>query len=65
MNGSIVKRNLVMATLVTAVALLALGAPAMAQAPGGPDIAKPPGKPLVVGHRGAAGLMPEAVSGRV
>jgi glycerophosphoryl diester phosphodiesterase len=31
----------------------------MAQAPSGPGTAKPPEKPLVVGHRGAAGLMPE------
>lgn len=59
MSGSIVKRNLAIAALVTAVALLAPAAPAMAQAPSGPGTAKPPEKPLVVGHRGAAGLLPE------
>jgi glycerophosphoryl diester phosphodiesterase len=59
MNGSIVKRNLEMAAIVTAIALLALAAPAMAQAPSGSGASKPPEKPLVIGHRGAAGLMPE------
>jgi glycerophosphoryl diester phosphodiesterase len=59
MNGSIVKRNLAAATILTAVALLAIVAPAMAQAPSGSGAAKVPEKPLVIGHRGAAGLMPE------
>jgi len=59
MNGSIVKRNLAAATLVTAVALLALAAPGIAQAPSGSTAAKVPEKPLVIGHRGAAGLLPE------
>ena len=59
MNGSIVKRNLSALTILTAFALLALAAPAMAQAPSGSGAAKPPEKPLVIGHRGAAGLMPE------
>jgi glycerophosphoryl diester phosphodiesterase len=59
MNGSIVKRNLAAATLMTFVALLALVAPAMAQAPSASGAAKLPEKPLVVGHRGAAGLAPE------
>jgi glycerophosphoryl diester phosphodiesterase len=31
----------------------------LAQTPGGPDGTKAAGKPLVVGHRGAAGLLPE------
>ena len=59
MNGSIVKRNLSALTILTAFALLALAAPAMAQAPSGSGAAKPPEKPLVIGHRGAAGLIPE------
>lgn len=59
MSGSIVKRNLSVVTILTAVALLALAATAMAQAPSGSGAAKPPEKPLVIGHRGAAGLMPE------
>ncbi|MFO7706903.1 MAG: glycerophosphodiester phosphodiesterase family protein [Desulfobacterales bacterium] len=59
MKGSIVKRNLAAAALAAAAALLAFAAPAMSQALPGPSAAKPPEKPLVVGHRGAAGLMPE------
>ena len=59
MNGSRVKRNLAAATLVTAAALLAFVDSAMAQAPAGSVAAKIPEKPLVVGHRGAAGLLPE------
>jgi glycerophosphoryl diester phosphodiesterase len=47
------------ATLLTAVALLALAAPGIAQAPSGSTAAKVPEKPLVIGHRGAAGLLPE------
>jgi glycerophosphoryl diester phosphodiesterase len=59
MNGSRVKRNLAAATLVTAVALLAFVDSAMAQAQAGSAAANIPKKPLVVGHRGAAGLLPE------
>jgi glycerophosphoryl diester phosphodiesterase len=59
MNGNIVKRNLPAAILLTAVALLALAAPGIAQAPSGSTAAKVPEKPLVIGHRGAAGLLPE------
>lgn len=59
MNGSIVNRKLAAATILTAVALLALVTPGMAQAPSGSDAAKMTDKPLVIGHRGAAGLLPE------
>ncbi len=59
MIGSLVKRNLVAPTVMTVLALLLLIASAMAQAPPEPGAAKPPVKPLVVGHRGAAGLLPE------
>ena len=58
MNGSIVKRNLA-ETLVTAVAFLAFVDSAMAQVPAGSAAANIPQKPLVIGHRGAAGLLPE------
>jgi glycerophosphoryl diester phosphodiesterase len=59
MNGSIVKRNLAAATIVTAIALLAFAVPGMAQGPTAAGVAKIPEKPLVIGHRGGAGLMPE------
>jgi glycerophosphoryl diester phosphodiesterase len=59
MNGSIVKRNLAAVHFVAALALLSLVAAATAQAPAGTGAAKPPEKPLVIGHRGAAGLLPE------
>jgi len=59
MKGSIVNRNLAAATVLTAVALLALVAPGMSQAPSGSGPAKMSDKPLVIGHRGAAGLLPE------
>jgi len=59
MNGSIVKRNLAAATIVTAIALLAFAVPGMAQGPTAAGVAKIPEKPLAIGHRGAAGLMPE------
>jgi glycerophosphoryl diester phosphodiesterase len=59
MNGSIVKRNLAAATLVTAVAFLTLAAPGIAQVPVGSGSAQIPERPLVIGHRGAAGLLPE------
>jgi len=59
MKGGIVKRNLAAATIVTAVALLAIVAPGMSQAPPGSGAAKMTDKPLVIGHRGAAGLAPE------
>jgi len=59
MNGSIVKRNLAAAAIAAVIALLAFDTPGMAQAPGGAGVFKAPEKPLVIGHRGAAGLMPE------
>jgi glycerophosphoryl diester phosphodiesterase len=59
MNGNIVKRNLAGAIVAAAVALLSFGASATAQAPPGAGAAEPAKKPLVVGHRGAAGLLPE------
>ena len=59
MNASIVKRNLEAAAVTTAVAILVFAASGLAQAPTGSDPAKIPGKPLVIGHRGAAGLLPE------
>lgn len=59
MNAGIVKRNLAAAALMAAVALLSFVDPAMAQAPAGSAAAKMPGIPLVIGHRGAAGLLPE------
>ena len=59
MNGSIVNRNLAAATVLTAVALLVIVAPGMSQAPSGSGAAKITEKPLVIGHRGAAGLLPE------
>jgi glycerophosphoryl diester phosphodiesterase len=59
MNLNIVKRNLVSATLMTSVALLGFAVPGMAQAPTAPGAAKISQKPLVVGHRGGAGLLPE------
>ena len=59
MNTVGVKRYLAATTLLTAVALLAFVDSATAQAQAGSAAAKMPGKPLVVGHRGAAGLLPE------
>jgi glycerophosphoryl diester phosphodiesterase len=59
MNSCIVKRNLAAASIVVAIAFLSLAAPAMSQAPSGLGAAKAPEKPLVIGHRGAAGLAPE------
>ncbi len=59
MNARIVKLNLAMAALVTALVLLTTAASGLAQTPGGSDDTKAPGKPLVIGHRGAAGLLPE------
>jgi glycerophosphoryl diester phosphodiesterase len=59
MKGGIVKRNLAAAAIVTSVALLALVAPGMSQAPPRSGAAKMTDKPLVIGHRGAAGLAPE------
>jgi len=59
MSAGRVKRNLAAATLVAAVALIAFVDPAMAQAPAGSAAAKMPATPLVIGHRGAAGLLPE------
>ena len=59
MYGCIVKRYLAAATIVAAIALLSPVAPAMSQAPSGSGAAEMAGKPLVIGHRGAAGLLPE------
>jgi glycerophosphoryl diester phosphodiesterase len=59
MKGSIVKRNLAAAVIVTAITLLAFAVPGTAQTPTAADVAKIPEKPLVIGHRGAAGLLPE------
>ena len=59
MNRSGVKLNLAAAVIVIANALLAFAVPGMAQAPSAAMVAKIPEKPLVIGHRGAAGLLPE------
>jgi len=59
MYTGIVKRNLAAFAIATAVALATFVDPASAQAPDGSAVAKMPEKPLVVGHRGAAGLLPE------
>lgn len=59
MNTVGVKRYLAAAILLTAVALFAFVDSATTQAPPGATAAKMPEKPLVVGHRGAAGLLPE------
>lgn len=58
MNGIVVKLNLTMALLMSA-ALLVFPLPSIAQTPTAPGGAKISKKPLVVGHRGAAGLLPE------
>ena len=55
MNGSIVKRNLA-AIMMAGAATLVIVATGMSQAPSGRKL---PEKPLIVGHRGAAGLLPE------
>jgi glycerophosphoryl diester phosphodiesterase len=47
------------AVFVTAIALLTFAVPGMAQALNAAGVAKISEKPLVVGHRGAAGLLPE------
>src|SRR5512143_92351 len=59
MNESIVKRNLAAAAIMTAAAILVLAAPGLPQVPAGSDAVNLHGKPLVIGHRGAAGLLPE------
>jgi len=59
MNGAIVKRNLAAAALAAVFAFLAFLDSATAQMPSGSGAAKVSEKPLVVGHRGAAGLLPE------
>ncbi|HEX5680960.1 MAG TPA: glycerophosphodiester phosphodiesterase family protein, partial [Desulfobacterales bacterium] len=51
--------NLAAALIVTAIALLAFAVPGTAQTPTAAGVAKIPEKPLVIGHRGAAGLLPE------
>lgn len=59
MTARRVKLNLAMAALVTALALVMTAGGSRAQTPGGADRTSAPGKPLVIGHRGAAGLLPE------
>lgn len=59
MNRSGVKLNLAAAVIVTTNVLLAFAVPGMAQAPSAAMVGKIPEKPLVIGHRGAAGLLPE------
>ena len=56
MNNNLINRNLVITLLMTAGALLAFTAPGLAQTPA---VANNSGKPMVIGHRGGAGLMPE------
>jgi glycerophosphoryl diester phosphodiesterase len=59
MNARRVKLNLTMTALVTALMFLSAAAGGRAQTPGGPDGTQAAGNPLVIGHRGAAGLLPE------
>ena len=59
MNEIGIKLTLAAMVIVTAVALLTFAMPCPAQTPNAAGVAKLPGKPLVVGHRGAAGLLPE------
>ncbi len=56
MKSNLINRNLVMTFLMTAGALLVFTAPGLAQAPA---VAKISGNPMIIGHRGGAGLMPE------
>jgi len=59
MNENGIKLNRAAAVIVTAIALLTFAVPGMAQTPNTAGAAQLPEKPLVVGHRGAAGLLPE------
>jgi glycerophosphoryl diester phosphodiesterase len=59
MSAGRVKRNLAAAALLAAVAFPGLVGSAAAQAPAGSAAANPSVRPLVIGHRGAAGLLPE------
>jgi len=59
MTARRVKLNPAMAALAAVFVLVTTAAGSRAQTPGGSDGTSAPGKPLVVGHRGAAGLMPE------
>ena len=59
MNVNGIKLIQAAAVIVTAIVLLALAVPGMAQTPNAAGSAKISEKPLVVGHRGAAGLLPE------
>ena len=59
MNENGIKLKLAAMVIVTAIALLMFSMPGMAQAPKAAGVAKISEKPLVVGHRGAAGLLPE------
>ncbi|MCU0561907.1 MAG: hypothetical protein MUD16_17170 [Desulfobacterales bacterium] len=59
MDGNLVKGNFLASTVAAAVALVSVVFGAAAQAPTGAGAAAPFAKPLIVGHRGAAGLLPE------
>jgi glycerophosphoryl diester phosphodiesterase len=59
MNENGIKLKRAATVIVTAIVLLMFSIPGMAQAPKAAGVAKIPEKPLVVGHRGAAGLLPE------
>jgi glycerophosphoryl diester phosphodiesterase len=59
MNRKIVKRILATVFLATTIALWIFATPGHCQAPDGPAAVKASEKPLVIGHRGAAGLLPE------
>jgi len=59
MNRSIIKQNPAMSILVTSAVLLTFAVSGMAQTRTAPSVNKISKKPLVVGHRGAAGLLPE------
>jgi glycerophosphoryl diester phosphodiesterase len=59
MDRNLINRHLIMTFLLTAGALLVFTAPGLAQTPASPVDAKISEKPMIVGHRGGAGLMPE------
>jgi glycerophosphoryl diester phosphodiesterase len=59
MNEIGIKLTLAATVIVTAIVLLTFSLPGLAQTSNEAGVAKLPGKPLVVGHRGAAGLLPE------
>jgi glycerophosphoryl diester phosphodiesterase len=59
MKANRIKQNLLSSIIVAAIALLTLAVPGMAQTPNPSVAAKIPEKPLVIAHRGGAGLLPE------